>query len=133
MKKGTLKETLLGMKQILTSATAFILILFQACRNKEVVQLDITGAWANPDGAVLELNKDSSFVAKALPAEYFTFYTSKKAVEGIRINGSGVWKIEDGNGYKEVKLTFKKRDGQDLYGLYSVYMAGENGVYQNKP
>jgi hypothetical protein len=113
------------MKQILTGATTFLLILFQACSNYGTVQIDISGTWVNLDGAMMVFRKDSSFVGKQLPAEYFTFFTTKEVVEGKRINGSGVWKIADGPGYKEVKLTFRKRDGQDMYGAYSVYIADE--------
>lgn len=104
---------------------AFLLILFHACSNNETVQTDISGTWANPDGAMFIFSKDSSFVGKQLPAEYFTFFTIKAEVEGKRINGSGVWKIADGQGYKEVKLTFRKRDGQDIYASYSAYIADE--------
>src|SRR5438067_12887050 len=107
------------MKQILINATA-TLILFQACMNNGAAQPDISGTWVNPDGATLVFSKDSSFVGKQLPAEYFTFFTKIEKVAGKRINGSGIWKIADGPGFKEAKLIFKKRDGQDMYGGYSV-------------
>lgn len=73
------------MKKHLTSIAAVLAVLFQGCNNKEDFQIDISGTWVNRDGAMLVLNKDSSFVGKSLPAEYFTFFTSNKEVDGKRI------------------------------------------------
>src|SRR5205823_13889667 len=94
---------------------------------------DIIGTWVSSDGATLELNKDSSFIGKSLPAEYFTFFTNKKDIQGKRVSGIGMWKIENGQGFKEVKLNFKRMDNKDIYGFYSVLISGENGVLDNKP
>lgn len=123
------------MKQTLIGLGAMLSMFFQACNTqmKEPTQSDILGNWVSSDGAMLELNKDSSFIGKSLPAEYFTFFTSKKDVEGKRVSGSGKWKMEKGQGFKEVKLTFTKMDDKDIYGSYSVLVSGETGALENKP
>lgn len=123
------------MKQLIV-ATAVLSILFQACNSnskvKESAQIDVVGAWKNSDGAIIELNKDSTFIGKSLPAEFFTFFTSKQEVQGKKIDGSGRWRIEDGQGFKEVKLDFRKMNNENIYGNYSVFIAGKTGVLENK-
>lgn len=123
------------MKQVIITVGVSLSIFFQACTSqvKEPTQNDILGTWISSDSGILRLNKDSSFIGTSLPAEYFTFFTSIKDVEGKKINGSGKWKIENGQGFKEVKLNFTKMDDKDIYGIYSVLISGETGVIENKP
>lgn len=109
-------------------------ILLQACGGKEPTQNDVIGTWKSSDGATFIFNNDGTFIGESLPAEYFTFYTSKSEVEGKKINGTGKWKLEKGKGaFQEVSLDFRKIDNKDLHGLYQILIAGENGVLDNKP
>jgi hypothetical protein len=113
--------------------TAILPIFFQSCSNKKATTVDVIGTWANADGATLELHKDGTFAGKSLPAVYFTFFTSKKDVEGKKVNGSGNWRIEGGQGFDEVKLDFKKMNGTAVNGFYSVMISGTGGPLENKP
>lgn len=122
------------MRQTLfISLSAILPILFQSCSNKNPTTADVIGTWANADGATLELHKDGTFTGKSLPAVYFTFFTSKKDVEGKKVNGSGNWRIENGQGFEEVKLDFKKMNDTAVYGFYSVMISGAGGSLENKP
>jgi len=116
---------------------AMLSILFQACNNdnevKDTMQIDIVGSWKSSDGAMLIINKDSTFTGKSLPAEFFSFFTSKQEVQGKKVEGSGKWKIEKGQGFKKVKLDFRKMNNENIYGNYSVLIAGKNGILENKP
>ena len=122
------------MKQTLIGFGAMLSMFFQACNSQmnEPTQSDILGNWVSSDGAMLEFNKDSSFIGKSLPDEYFTF-ALKKDAEGKRVSGSGKWELEKGQGFKEVKLTFIKMKDEDIYGFYSILVSGENGILDNKP
>jgi hypothetical protein len=119
------------MRQILFIGINSILLI--SCSSNKPTATDLIGTWANADGATLELHKDSTFVGKSLPTVYFTFCTSKKDVEGKRVAGSGNWRIEDGQGFEEVKLDFKRMNDTAMYGFYSVMISGTGGVLENRP
>jgi hypothetical protein len=115
------------------SGIFFLWMVFASCANKQPTLKELAGTWVSEDGAVLELNEDSSFVGKMLPAQYFTFFIYKKEIEGKKINGSGKWKLQNGSGFREVNLNFVWMDGGNLYGNYSVLISGEGGIFKNKP
>lgn len=123
------------MKEVVIVISAVFSIFFQACNSqmKDSDKIEIVGIWKSSDVAILTLNKDSTFVGKSLPAEFFTFFTSRQEVEGKKVNGSGKWRIEDGQGLKEVKLDFREMNNEKIYGNYSVLIAGKTGVLENQP
>ena len=120
------------MRQLLIIVSAILSLFFQGCGDKKPTQNDVIGTWTSSDSAKLELNKDGTFIGGRLPAEYFTFFTSKWDVEGKKVNGSGKWQIDHGQGFEKVKLIFTKMEGKDSYGSYSVLISSENGVLENK-
>ena len=112
---------------------AIFSVLLQACGGKGPTPKDILGTWINQDGAMLQINSDSSFIGKSLPAQYFTFFTSKSEVEGKRVDGMGKWKLEEGQGFAEIKLHFTTMNNEKMNGFYSVLVSGEKGTLDNKP
>ena len=107
-------------------------IFFSSCGGKEPVQNDIFGTWHGPDSAMLVFNRDSTFIGKALPAEYFTFFTSREEVNGKKVNGSGKWELKKVEGSEEIALNFQEMDNKETHGFYSIFIAGENGALENK-
>ncbi|MFI5193207.1 MAG: hypothetical protein ACHQD7_04100 [Chitinophagales bacterium] len=84
--------------------------LLQACGGNQPTQNDVVGTWKSPDGAILIFDQDETFSGKSLPAEYFTFYTSKSEIDGKKVNGTGKWKLKKGQGFEEISLDFQKMD-----------------------
>jgi hypothetical protein len=109
-------------------------IFFHACNNqkKDTMQTDLVGDWLSSDGALISLNKDSSFTGKSLPAEYFTFFTSQKDVQFKKIDGNGKWRMDQAEGFRIVRLEFRKINNEDINGNYSVLIGG-SGALENKP
>src|SRR4051812_7691005 len=94
----------------------FLWLLFTSCTNKQPTSKELVGTWLSEDGAVLQLNEDNAFVARMLPAEYFTLMSYKEEIKGKKLNGSGKWKLQKGSGSGEVNLDFDWMDGGNLYG-----------------
>jgi hypothetical protein len=120
-------------RQLMMNLIAIFSVLIQACGSKGPTPNDILGTWITQDGAILQINSDSSFIGKSLPAQYFTFFTSKSEVEGKRVDGKGKWKLEEGQGFTEIKLHFTNMNNTEMNGFYSVLVAGEKGALENKP
>lgn len=112
---------------------AIFSVLLQACGGNGPTPNDILGTWITRDGAILQMNSDSTFVGKLLLAQYFTFFTSKTEVEGKRVYGKGRWKLEEGQGFAEIKLHFTNMNNEEMNGFYSVLVSGEKGALDNKP
>ena len=120
------------MKYILVYIVAVITIS-QGCTGKGPRRNDVLGTWVSNDGASFVFKEDGTFTGNSLPATYYTFHTSKEKVDGKKVNGSGIWEVENDQNVKEVKLHFTKMDDVDINGFYSINMAGSNGISGNKP
>src|SRR4051812_35486789 len=89
----------------------FLSMLFTSCTNKQPTSKELVGTWQSEDGAILQLNEDSSFVGRMLPAEYFTLMRYTEEIKGKKLNGSGKWKLQRGSGSGQVNLDFDRMDG----------------------
>jgi hypothetical protein len=119
-------------KRVITLIGIFSFLL-QACTGEGPAANDVVGIWKSLDGAVLNFSKDGSFDGENLPAQYFTFSTSKSNAEGRKIKGHGKWELQNEAGSAEIKLHFQIIDNNNITGLYSVLIAGEHGILDNKP
>lgn len=108
-------------------------LLLQACGGQNPTQMDIIGKWESSDGASFSFTKDGEFSGTFLPGQYFTFFTSEKEVQGKRIEGKGHWKLTKGQQFTEIRLSFDTINQQPILGLYTLLMAGKNGILDNKP
>lgn len=96
----------MAMKQIMSFLALSIAALFGGCGASPTSQ-DVVGTWTNPDGAELILEANGQFTARALPQAVFW----RQDYPGL-LTGKGTWKIQQGNPYWEVRLSFRERLGQ---------------------
>jgi hypothetical protein len=105
----------------------FVGALLGGCQKPKVT--DLIGTWVSADGATLALERDGKFSGRGLPARVFLMHDSIDSP----INGKGQWKLEAGDAYWEVQLSFDEISGQPSSTGANVLVSGTGksiGLYQ---
>ena len=99
--------------------------LLGAC-GKNPTNADVVGSWVNADGAQLTLEQNGQFTAHALPQAIFF----RRDLVRPPVDGKGTWRLEKGQPYWEVKLSFKEINGHpDSYGTSALVSGGGDSTY----
>jgi len=77
------------MKKIAIVFWNFLIVLLLGCSQSKPENLEMVGIWTNPDGAILQINKDGTFVGKSLPVGPVLMDNKKHANESLTAAGSG--------------------------------------------
>ena len=117
------------MNRIVLIALMCMSLLFSGCMKQVPGKNDIVGIWVSNDGAILEFKEDGTFDGKSLPGEHFTHSQDEVWKD---FDGSGNWKLEDGQQFWQIELEFKEKNNQKGSYGYQVYVSGSN-TFENKP
>ena len=122
------------MKNIPILYVFILAMTILSCNNEPAIgEKDIVGLWKSSEGASFSFTKNGEFSGVFLPAQYFTFYTSKKDVIEKKINGKGHWRLTNGQKFLEMSISFDTINHQPILGSYTLFIAGNNGLFENKP
>jgi hypothetical protein len=92
------------MKRAIILYSMLLSFLFQCCTNKAPLNKDIVGIWESKDGSILEIYANGTFSAKSF-STIFLYYTNLKYPNQF-FDGSGKWKIVNGQTHWELDLNF---------------------------
>lgn len=118
--------------------------LLQSCGRSQPIREDFVGIWKANDGAIIELKKDGSYIAKRI--NYYKIYSDEK-LKNERLDFTGNWELANrGNNGKTIILysssTFSDYGINRTYTLngktyshkisFNLDISG-HGLLQNKP
>ena len=88
------------------------------------VRDDIIGLWGNSDGAELTFSSDGTFSASRLPSRLFFRADQPNEL----LSGSGVWRLEKGRPYWEVRLSFREIMGRTASYGTAILISGKGAA-----